>query len=283
MGGRVAADAARATARCRGRNTVLLPRRIIAGASRRGGQRFFVLFGADDFLRAAARVPVVPLFAFALLRAAATLFRPLPFGLPAVSRPVATSSCRCSDPIMRPSDSAERSSSDSLRVRSRAGYAGSTFLAIQSPLAGQMPFPPRLSKRRASLFRPCIARQRHPRVQDEMIEGAGETLRSRGSASVRTGGAHGHVWNALHQVENERSNELESFGSFGSFEIVRVVRDRSGRSRSFESFLCRSYRHRTKVASRFPWFSRTTDHEPPTRCQSPAGWLASQASKSAGV
>jgi len=47
------------------------------------GQRFFVLFRADDFLRVTARVPVIPLFAFALLRAAATLLRPLPFGLPA--------------------------------------------------------------------------------------------------------------------------------------------------------------------------------------------------------
>jgi hypothetical protein len=104
------------------------------------GQRFFVLFRADDFPRAPARVPVDPLFAFALLRAAATLFRPLPFGLPGLSRPVATSSCRCSDPIMRPSDSAERSSSDSLsRDRSRAGCAGIAFLAIQSPLAGQVP------------------------------------------------------------------------------------------------------------------------------------------------
>jgi hypothetical protein len=47
------------------------------------GQRFFVLFRDDDFLRATARVPVIPPFAFALPRAAATLFRPLPFGLPA--------------------------------------------------------------------------------------------------------------------------------------------------------------------------------------------------------
>jgi hypothetical protein len=78
--------------------------------------------------------------------------------------PVATSSCRCSDPIMRPSDSAERSSSDSLsRVRSRVGCAGIAFLAIQSPLAGQVPYAPRLSKRRASSFRPALRIRRQTR------------------------------------------------------------------------------------------------------------------------
>jgi hypothetical protein len=51
-------------------------------------------------------------------------------------RLVATSSCRCSEPIMRPSDSADRSSSDSSsRERSRAGVARSTFLAIQAPFS----------------------------------------------------------------------------------------------------------------------------------------------------
>src|SRR5262245_25309348 len=177
MGGRVAADAARATARCRGRNNVLLPRRIIPATAGGAGQRFFALFRvADNFLRATARVPVVPLFAFALLRAAATFFRPFPLGLPSVSRPVATSSCRCSDPIMRPSDSAERSSSDSLlRVRSRVGCAGIAFLAIPSPLAGQVPLPPRLSKRRATSFalvsRVSVSRE----VPLELSETAEET------------------------------------------------------------------------------------------------------------
>jgi hypothetical protein len=144
----------------------LLPRRIIPATAGGPGQRFFVLFRADDFLRATARVPVIPLFAFALLRAAATRFRPLPFGLPALSRPVATSSCRCSDPIMRPSDSADRSSSDSLsRVRSRVGCAGIAFLAIQSPLAGQMPIPPEIEQAAGQFVSPPFAHQHRAHVR----------------------------------------------------------------------------------------------------------------------
>jgi hypothetical protein len=38
----------------------LLPRRIIPATAGGPGQRFFVLFRADDFLRATARVPVIP-------------------------------------------------------------------------------------------------------------------------------------------------------------------------------------------------------------------------------
>src|SRR5262245_8550804 len=146
------------------------------GDSRRAGQRFFVLFGADDVLRTAARVPVLLLLAVALPRAAAILLRPLPFGLPAARRPVATSSCRCSDPIMRPSDSDERSNSDSSRVRSRVGCAGSVFLAIQSPLAGQVPLPPRLSKRRASPFRLALRISATREFLAELFESTGETL-----------------------------------------------------------------------------------------------------------
>ena len=86
------------------------------------GQRFFALFRAADVFRAPPRAPF--------------FFRPAPFGFEPARRRVATSSCRCSDPIMRPSDSAERSRSDSFsRDRSRAGCAGIDFLAIQTPFS----------------------------------------------------------------------------------------------------------------------------------------------------
>ena len=86
---------------------------------------------------------------FAVPRAAVPLlaFEPPPFALTGFRAPpasarvsamrlVATSSCRCSEPIMRPSDSADRSSSDSSsRDRSRAGVARSTFFAIHAPFS----------------------------------------------------------------------------------------------------------------------------------------------------
>lgn len=119
---------------------VLLPRRIIPVAAGVPGQRFFALLRALvlpalELVRAPPRDFVVPLFAFTL-RLAPDFFRPMPSGFVAAKRPVATSSCRCSEPIMRPSDSAERSSSDSSsRDRSRDGCAGIDFLAIQSPFS----------------------------------------------------------------------------------------------------------------------------------------------------
>src|ERR1051325_800241 len=109
-----------------------------AGGSRT--QRFFALLRAADWLpldavRAFPRAVVVPLFAFMLLFAPAFFF-PEPFGLADARRPVATSSCRCSEPIIRPSDSAERSNSDSSsRDRSRDGEAGMVFLAIPCPFS----------------------------------------------------------------------------------------------------------------------------------------------------
>jgi hypothetical protein len=103
-------------------------------------QRFFALLRALvltalDLFRAPPRDFVVPLFALAL-RFAPEGFRPMLLGFDAAKRPVAASSCRCSAPIMRPSDSADRSSSDSSsRDRSRDGCAGIDFLAIQSPFS----------------------------------------------------------------------------------------------------------------------------------------------------
>jgi hypothetical protein len=124
---------------------ILLPRRIIPAAAGENGQRFFALFRTSDFFRVPPRVLLVPRLAVALtlLRFAAALFLPFPFGLAVVIRPVAISSWRCNDPIMRPSDSAERNSSDSSsRVRSRVGFAGIVFLAIQSPFSrARCPYP----------------------------------------------------------------------------------------------------------------------------------------------
>ena len=131
-------------------------------------QRFFALvvvrrrdvltlLGDADVFRAPPRAVVplcpfkLPLFAFAGFRAP-TAFPRLP------TKPVAPSSCRCSEPIMRPNDSADRSSGDSSsRDRSRAGRAGSTFfLAIHSPFRGPVALGECLSKARASYFRPWI-------------------------------------------------------------------------------------------------------------------------------
>jgi hypothetical protein len=78
----------------------------------------------------------VPLLAFEPPRFALTGFRAPAVARVLAMRLVATSSCRCSEPIMRPSDSADRSSSDSSsRDRLRAGVARSTFLAIQAPFS----------------------------------------------------------------------------------------------------------------------------------------------------
>ena len=150
-GARCARD--RAVTRAGQRVEILLPRRIIPGhpsAQARWGphrprqesrvQRFFALLRALvlpalDLVRAPPRDFVVPFFALTL-RFVPECFRPMPLGLDATRRPVAASSCRCRDPIMRPSDSAERSSSDSSsRDRSRDGCAGIDFLAIQSPFS----------------------------------------------------------------------------------------------------------------------------------------------------
>ena|SRR5215216_5069176 len=165
----------RAVRRAGQRVTILLPRRIIpvvAGGPR--GQRFFVLlrapvFAALDLFRARPCVLVAALFALAL-RLAVDVFRPVPFGFAAARRPVATSSCRCSEPIMRPSDSADRSSSDSSsRDRPRDGYAGISFLAIQSPSRGPGALTPQieqaagqrvsLSDRRTGICRNCLKRR----------------------------------------------------------------------------------------------------------------------------
>ena len=151
MGGTRAGGARRAVARCRkGRDNE-------RGSSCRAGlyrpqqeasrhHRFFALFvdrrravvpAVDDadFFGAVPRA-AVPLLAFEPRRFALTGFRAP--GVPRVlaMRLVATSSCRCSEPIMRPSDSADRSSSDSSsRDRSRAGVARSPFFAIQAPFS----------------------------------------------------------------------------------------------------------------------------------------------------
>ena len=114
-------------------------RQARAAAGGPGVQRFFALFGAADFFRAPPR--------------ALFFFRPAPFGFDPARRRVATSSCRCSDPIMRPSDSAERSSSDS-SSRDR-------LFAIPTPSRGPGALNPELSKARASLFRSWIARARN--------------------------------------------------------------------------------------------------------------------------
>jgi hypothetical protein len=133
----------RAVKRAGQRVKILLPRRIIyTGRPRQESQvqRFFALLRALvltalDLFRAPPRDFVVLLFALAL-RFASDCFRPMPLGFEAAKRPVAASSCRCSAPIMRLSDSADRSSSDSSsRDRSRDGCAGITFLAIQSPFS----------------------------------------------------------------------------------------------------------------------------------------------------
>ena len=87
-----------------------------------------------DFFGAVPRT-AVPLLAFEPPRFL-TGFRAPAVARVLTMRLVATSSCRCSEPIMRPSDSADRSSSDSSsRDRSRAGVARSTFLAIQAPFS----------------------------------------------------------------------------------------------------------------------------------------------------
>jgi hypothetical protein len=141
----------------------------IGDGRRSGVQRFFELRRAPclatlDRFGAPPRDFDVPLLAF-VLRFLAEFFRPVLSGLEAASRPVATSSCRCSDPIMRPSDSAERSSSDSSsRDRSRDGCAGIDFLAIQSPFSrARCPSSRRFSKVRASVLRRWIARTRDGR------------------------------------------------------------------------------------------------------------------------
>lgn len=81
---------------------------------------------------------------------------------PAVAerRFVAPSSCRCNAPITRPSDSADRSSSDSSsRDRSRRFLEGSALfcLAIQAPFVGRLPSALDLASSAPSEFDPKIA------------------------------------------------------------------------------------------------------------------------------
>jgi len=131
-------------------------------------QRFFALpraadVPAADFFRAPPRDVVAPPFAFTLRFAA--VFRPaLPFAFDPSMRPVAMSSCRCSEPITRPSDSAERSSSDSSsRDRSRARVEGIVFLAIQSPFSRAVCPDPEIEQGVRQLFRCLVARARDSR------------------------------------------------------------------------------------------------------------------------
>src|SRR4051812_39568817 len=96
----------RAVLRTGQRGWNLLPRRIIPAAAGARVQRFLALlraadFTALDFFLAPRRDDVVPLFAFKpLFDVAGTLLGPAPFCFEPARRPVAMSSCRCSEPIM---------------------------------------------------------------------------------------------------------------------------------------------------------------------------------------
>ena len=125
-------------------------------------RRRAVLPAVDDADFFAVPRTAVPPRAFEPPRFVLTGFRaPEASARVSAMRLAATSSCRCSEPIMRPSASADRSSSDSSsRDRSRAGVARSTFFAIQAPFSRAVCPRPSFQQGagQSACFRPWIAR-----------------------------------------------------------------------------------------------------------------------------
>jgi hypothetical protein len=153
---------------------------------------------ADRFRAAVLFVPLAGLFFFFLV---VPLFRetplPPPSGMPgrfsmtssAVSdmRLPAPSSCRCSVPIIRPRDSAERISSDSSsRDRSRCFLAGSTLprLAIQAPPRGPVALAYGFSKLRAKRLRRVIDGFCNSVAVSDLTDRTSTNVASRASATI---------------------------------------------------------------------------------------------------